>query len=117
MQPDAVRIEQQGAVTVVTLDRADVRNAVDSDTARRLHEAFIAFDEDPEARVAVFHGANGRSDSDLRGSGTTRSRSMPITRPNPWHSGQAPSGELKEKSAGVGRRTTVPHTGQESSRE
>ena len=59
MQPDAVRIEQQGAVTIVTLDRADVRNAVDSDTARRLHEAFLAFDADPEARVAVFHGANG----------------------------------------------------------
>ncbi|MFI4928077.1 MAG: enoyl-CoA hydratase-related protein, partial [Burkholderiales bacterium] len=59
MQSDSVRIEQQGAVTIVTLDRADVRNAVDADTARRLHAAFVAFDEDPDARVAVFHGANG----------------------------------------------------------
>jgi enoyl-CoA hydratase len=59
MQADSVRIEQQGAVTIVTLDRADVRNAVDADTARRLHAAFVAFDDDPDARVAVFHGANG----------------------------------------------------------
>jgi enoyl-CoA hydratase len=54
-----VRIEQQGAVTVVTLQRPEVRNAVDADTARQLHEAFVAFDEDPQARVAVFHGAHG----------------------------------------------------------
>ncbi|MBI2769720.1 MAG: crotonase/enoyl-CoA hydratase family protein [Burkholderiales bacterium] len=56
---DAVRIEKLDHVTVVTLDRADVRNAVDSDTARALHAAFVAFDADASARVAVFHGANG----------------------------------------------------------
>ena len=55
----SVHVEKQGAVTVVTLDRPQVRNAVDADTARRLHEVFLAFDEDTDARVAVFHGANG----------------------------------------------------------
>ena len=59
METDGVRIEKLEGVTVVTLDRPEVRNAVDSDTARRLHEAFIAFDDDPGALVAVFHGANG----------------------------------------------------------
>jgi enoyl-CoA hydratase len=59
MEKDAVRIEKLEGITVVTLDRPDVRNAVDSDTAQRLHEAFIAFDDDPGAQVAVFHGANG----------------------------------------------------------
>lgn len=54
-----VRVEKLGPVTVVTLDRPDVRNAVDAATAGRLYEAFVAFDEDPEARVAVFHGAQG----------------------------------------------------------
>ncbi len=54
-----VRTERQGPVTVVTLDRADVRNAVDDATARALFEAFVAFDDDPEACVAVFHGAHG----------------------------------------------------------
>ena len=56
---DSVRVEKMGPVSVVTLDRADVRNAVDAVTARALYEAFVAFDADEEARVAVFHGANG----------------------------------------------------------
>lgn len=54
-----LRIEHDQHVTIVTLDRPEVRNAVDADTARALYDAFIAFDEDPNARVAVFHGANG----------------------------------------------------------
>lgn len=56
---DSVRVDKQGPVTVVTLDRPEVRNAVDGHTALRLYEAFLAFDADAEARVAVFHGANG----------------------------------------------------------
>ena len=59
MDTDTVRIEQQGPVTIVTLDRPEVRNAVDSETARRLYDAFVAFEADAEARVAVFHGAHG----------------------------------------------------------
>lgn len=59
MEQDAVRVEKQGAVTVVTLQRPEVRNAVDGATARRLHAAFLAFEDDAEARVAVFHGAHG----------------------------------------------------------
>jgi enoyl-CoA hydratase len=54
-----VHVETIGPVTVVTLDRPDVRNAVDAETARALHRAFLDFEADPEARVAVFHGANG----------------------------------------------------------
>lgn len=59
MDTDTVRIERQDAVTIVTLDRPEVRNAVDGATARRLHDAFIAFEEDDTTRVAVFHGAHG----------------------------------------------------------
>jgi enoyl-CoA hydratase len=55
----AVRVEKLGPVTVVTLDRPEVRNAVDAATASALYRAFVAFDADDEARVAVFHGANG----------------------------------------------------------
>jgi enoyl-CoA hydratase len=55
----SVHVEKVDAVTVVTLDRAQVRNAVDKDTAQALYEAFVSFDEDAQARVAVFHGANG----------------------------------------------------------
>ena len=56
---NGVEISQHDRVTVVSLDRADVRNAVDAVTAQALHEAFVAFENDAEARVAVFHGANG----------------------------------------------------------
>ncbi|TFZ07876.1 crotonase/enoyl-CoA hydratase family protein [Ramlibacter humi] len=55
----SVRVEQDGPVTIVTLDRREVRNAVDRDTARALYEAFVAFDADRQASVAVFHGAHG----------------------------------------------------------
>ena len=55
----SVRVEKLGPVTLVTLDRREVRNAVDAATAHALHQAFLAFDADHEALVAVFHGANG----------------------------------------------------------
>lgn len=56
----SVRVETDGPVTVVTLSRPDVRNAVDRPTAEALARAFEDFDEDPNARVAVLHGANGQ---------------------------------------------------------
>ena len=56
---DAIQTEKLNDVTVVTLCRPEVRNAVDAVTARALHQAFLAFEADPHARVAVFHGANG----------------------------------------------------------
>jgi enoyl-CoA hydratase len=56
---ETVLVEKLGPVTVVTLNRAEVRNAVDFSTARALYEAFLTFDADEEALVAVFHGAHG----------------------------------------------------------
>jgi enoyl-CoA hydratase len=55
----AVQVQRQGQVTVVTLDRPEVRNAVDGEHARALLDAFVAFDADDEAAVAVLHGAGG----------------------------------------------------------
>ena len=59
MSQPPVTTERLGEVWVVTLDRPDVRNAVDGATAQALHAAFLAFEDDPSARVAVFHGAHG----------------------------------------------------------
>jgi len=56
---DIITIEKIGPVTVVTLQRPEVRNAVDAATAKELYDTFIAFDADDSARVAVFHGAHG----------------------------------------------------------
>jgi enoyl-CoA hydratase/carnithine racemase len=53
----AVRVSRAGPVTSVILDRPQSRNAVDGPTAAALADAFRAFDADPEAAVAVLHGA------------------------------------------------------------
>ena len=58
-EADSVGVQRQGAVTVVTLARPAVRNAVDAPTARALHAAFLAFEQDADARVAVLHGDHG----------------------------------------------------------
>lgn len=59
MTQDPVQVERDGEVTVVTLSRPEVRNAVDPRTARRLSEVFMEFDKDPGAKVGVFQGAHG----------------------------------------------------------
>lgn len=55
----SVDVERRGAVTVVTINRPEVRNAVDSEHARELYDAFLAFDADESASVAVLTGAGG----------------------------------------------------------
>jgi enoyl-CoA hydratase len=54
-----VRSEKSGPVTTVIVDRPEVRNAVDRATAAALLEAFLAFERDSAADVAVLWGANG----------------------------------------------------------
>jgi len=54
-----VRYELRGAVAVVTIDRPEVRNAVDAPTARALADAFRRFDADDAALVAVLTGEGG----------------------------------------------------------
>ncbi|MEM6774310.1 MAG: crotonase/enoyl-CoA hydratase family protein [Pseudomonadota bacterium] len=56
---DTVTSEAHGEVLLVTLNRPDVRNAVNPHTARRLAEIFVDFDKDPQFSVAVFAGAHG----------------------------------------------------------
>lgn len=56
---DSVKIEKNGPVTTVILNRPEVRNAVDPATGRLLVDAFLEFDRDPAARVGVFFGAHG----------------------------------------------------------
>ncbi|MFZ2014980.1 MAG: enoyl-CoA hydratase-related protein, partial [Nocardioides sp.] len=55
----SVFVESHGPVTTVTLDRPEVRNAVDRSTAKALADAFRAFDADDSQRVAVLTGAGG----------------------------------------------------------
>ena len=65
-----IRIDksQDREIWTVTIDRPEVRNAVDGPTARALADAFRAFDADAGARVAVLTGAGGHfcAGADLR---------------------------------------------------
>jgi enoyl-CoA hydratase len=54
-----VRCDTTGPVLTVTIDRPDVRNAVDRDTAAALAEAFRDFDGDDGLSVAVLTGTGG----------------------------------------------------------
>lgn len=55
----AVRVEVEGPITTIWLNRPERRNAVDGPTAVELREAFRAFEADSEQRVAVLAGAGG----------------------------------------------------------
>jgi enoyl-CoA hydratase len=57
--PPAVRVEKKGPVFAVILSRPEVRNAVDSATAKALADAFRAFEADRDTKVAVFFGDHG----------------------------------------------------------
>ena len=54
-----VRVEKNGPVTTVIIDRPELRNAVDYATAQALFEAFELFESDATARVAVLTGEGG----------------------------------------------------------
>ncbi len=54
-----VTVEKNGPVTTVIHARSGARNAMDPESADALVEAFLAFDRDPNASVAVFWGAGG----------------------------------------------------------
>lgn len=63
-----IRIETDGPVTIVMIDRPATRNAVDRATADALLAAFEEFDADPKQHVAVLYGDGGTfsSGADLK---------------------------------------------------
>lgn len=64
-----VLAEKKGPVTTITINRPEVRNAVDGPTAKELVAAFRQFEADEEARVAVLTGTGGYfcAGADLKG--------------------------------------------------
>jgi enoyl-CoA hydratase/carnithine racemase len=76
-------------VRVVRIDQPKVRNAVNSKTAQRLHDQFVAFDYDETARVAVLTGdaeafcagANLRDLPRLRDSGPLGPTRLALSKP------------------------------------
>jgi enoyl-CoA hydratase/carnithine racemase len=56
MDPTPVRVEHDGAVAVVTLDRPDQRNALSTELLEALVDALFALDRDPDVRAVVLTG-------------------------------------------------------------
>jgi enoyl-CoA hydratase len=86
--PDAssgVSVEHDGPVTVVSIDRPDRRNAVDSRCAARLLQVFEDFDADERSSVAVFtgHGGTFCAGADLKAISEGDRRPIPDHGPGP----------------------------------
>ncbi|HYM29785.1 MAG TPA: crotonase/enoyl-CoA hydratase family protein [Candidatus Cybelea sp.] len=81
----SIKVERQGAVTTVIIDRPQVRNAVDRATGRAMLAAFRAFEADDAAKVAVLCGENGAfcAGADLK----AISETPPGTDPDPYADG------------------------------
>ena len=54
-----VNVEIKGRITIVTLSRPEVRNAVNGETALALAAAFNDFENNDDSDVAVFYGDHG----------------------------------------------------------
>ena len=73
-----IRYETDGPVAIVTIDRPEVRNAVDRPTAAALADAFRRFDADEELCAAVLTGADGTfcAGADLKAVSTGRGNAV-----------------------------------------
>lgn len=80
-----VRVEKNGPVTTVIMNRPKARNAVNGPAALELHAAFDEFDKDESASVAVLWGDNGTfcAGADLKAMGTAESNPVHRTGPGP----------------------------------
>ncbi len=78
-------VEHDGPVTVVTIDRPERRNAVDSVCADALREAFLEFDHDDDRSVAVLTGSAGAfcAGADLKAVAEGDRRPIPDHGPGP----------------------------------
>ena len=82
---DPVRVDRNGPVTTVIIDRPTARNAVNRPTAEALYTAFDEFDRDDTASVAVLWGDHGTfcAGADLKAFGTPQANPVHRTGPGP----------------------------------
>jgi enoyl-CoA hydratase len=94
----SVRVEAKDAVTTVIIDRPEARNAVDRPTADALVEAFLGFEKNDAAKVAVLWGAGGAfcAGADLKSVASGRgNRLSPPKEPHDPLAGDAPMGPTR----------------------
>ena len=61
MAYEFIKVDREGPVTIVTLNRPEVMNALHSPAHHELHAAFDAFAADPDQWVAIVTGAGDRA--------------------------------------------------------
>jgi enoyl-CoA hydratase len=85
MSDGGVRVEHNGPVTTVIMNRPEARNAVNGPAAAELYAAFDEFDKDDSASVAVLWGDNGTfcAGADLKAFGTPDANPVHRTGPGP----------------------------------
>ncbi len=92
-----VRVEKNGAVTTVIHSRPEARNAMDPDSADALVAAFLAFEADEQASVAVFWGEGGAfcAGWDLKYAGALIGQNKPLAELDfPPAGGDVPRGPM-----------------------
>jgi enoyl-CoA hydratase len=89
---EPVRVERNGPVTTVLINRPEARNAVDGVTANTLAAAFRAFESDTSASVAVLSGVGPAfcAGADLKSVGTDRGNHL-----TPVADGDGPMGPTR----------------------
>src|SRR5689334_22968451 len=90
-----VRVERCDRVVTVIHSRVEARNAVDPEHAQALYEAFLAFDADEAADVAVLWGEGGAfcAGADLKKL-ATRDPDKPSPLEYPEDGGPVPRGPM-----------------------
>ena len=79
MTDEKITVERDESVVVITINRPEVRNAVDGPTAAALAQAFRDFDAHESLRAAVLTGAGGTfcAGADLKAVAEGRGNRMP----------------------------------------
>ena len=95
MTSGGVRVERNGPVTTVIMNRPEARNAVNGPAAAGLYAAFDEFDTDDSASVAVLWGDNGTfcAGADLKAFGTPDAN--PVHRSRARADGADPDGAVQ----------------------
>lgn len=56
-----IAVEQKERITIITMNRPEVRNAISPQTSAEMSEALNAFDEDPEQWICIVTGAGDKA--------------------------------------------------------
>lgn len=82
---DAITVRHEGPVTLIGINRPQVRNAVNGPAAQALTSAFTDFGDNPESSVAILYGEGGTfcAGADLKAIGTADGNRAEAAGPGP----------------------------------